>query len=219
MNLSFNVGDDPQNIIENRKRFFESVGIPDNSLAIPRQVHGDTVRRVTEPGRFESCDALLTNVKEIFLAVSTADCVPIFLVDPITKSLAAVHSGWRGSKLSILSKTVIALQNEFGTKVENLVAYIGPSAAVCCYEVGEEVAKEFDEKYLQKNQGRKAHLDLKQFNKNLLLEAGVHEKNIEVSPHCTICNPELFHSYRRDKEKSGRMMGVIGLACLTYGGL
>ena len=167
MNLSFNVGDDPQNVIENRKRFFDSVGISDDSLAIPRQVHGDTVRRVTEPGRFESCDALLTNVKGIFLTVSIADCVPIFLVDPITKSLAAVHSGWRGSNLSILTKTIIALHNEFGANAENLVAYIGPSATVCCYEVGEDVAKEFDEKYLQKHQSEKSHLDLKRFNKEI----------------------------------------------------
>ncbi len=211
LNLSFNVGDDPQNVNENRGRFFENLGIQGDAIVVPTQVHGENICYVEAPGQVASCDALFTNVNGVFLTVSIADCVPIFLLDPVTGSVAVVHSGWRGSKLSILQKTIEALQNKFGTREENILAYIGPAASVCCYEVGEEVAREFEELYLLRQQGKNPHLDLKKYNRDLLLKKGVPETNIEVSPYCTICTPGLFHSYRRNKEKSGRMMGVIGI--------
>jgi YfiH family protein len=189
MNLSFSVGDDPKNVEENRRRFFQSVGIPEHAIVTQHQVHGDTIQRVSQPGRMPACDGLMTNVKGLFLAVSVADCVPIFLVDPVAGCVAGVHSGWRGSNLRFLAKAVTRLKEEFDSNAENLVAYIGPSASVCCYEVGEEVAQNFDERYLRRTSGHKPHLDLKEFNKTLMLEAGVLERNIEVSPYCTICHP------------------------------
>ena len=211
MNLSLHVGDKRENVITNRGRFFIPLGIGLDRLAVPRQVHGDTARRVQEPGTYESCDALMTNKPELFLVVTVADCLPIFLFDPMTKSVAAVHAGWRGSKLRILDKALRGMSAEFGTKASDLIAYVGPSAGVCCYEVGEEVASEFDPEFKERQDGKKPHLDLKRFNKQLLLESGVSEESIEISEYCTICNPELFHSCRRGGEKSGRMMGVIGL--------
>lgn len=211
MNLSFSVGDDEKNVLENRKRFFGSLNIPLGRIAKPNQVHGDTVLSVTTSGEYDSCDALITNEKNLFLVVTVADCLPILLFDPVTNTVGVVHAGWKGSKLGILGKVVQVMNKEYRVMSKNLVVYIGPSAGVCCYEVGEEVAKEFDGKYLDKTKGVKPHLDLKQCNKDLLLEAGVQENNIEVSPDCTICKPELYHSYRRDKAKSGRMMGVIGM--------
>ncbi len=212
MNLSFKVGDDEVNVRKNRERFFGSLGIGIDSLATTHQVHGDTVQLVESPGKFETCDALITNTKNIFLAVTVADCLPILLFDPVTHSVAAVHTGWRGSKLKITEKTVGVLSKEYGVSSKNLFAYIGPSADVCCYEVGDEVAQEFPKQFLKQGKNSKLHLNLKEYNRRLLLDAGIKDSNIEVSEHCTISQPELFHSYRRDGKYSGRMMGVIGIA-------
>ncbi|MBI4548735.1 MAG: peptidoglycan editing factor PgeF [Ignavibacteriae bacterium] len=211
MNLSFHVGDHQENVRRNREFFLGKLNIKVDQLANPQQVHGDTVRRVRKPGIYESCDALISNTHEVYLVVSIADCLPIFLFDPETKSIAAVHAGWRGSELRILSKVIEAMKNEFGTKAQNLIAYIGPAAGVCCYEVGQEVARLFSKKYLNQTTMNKIHLDLKLMNKDLLREFDIPESHIEVSEECTICNSIMFHSYRRDGQRSGRMMALIGL--------
>ena len=212
LNLSYNVGDSPVRVAQNRERFYGILGIPTDRLAIPHQVHSTVVRRAFEPGRYEACDALVTNVRGIFLAVSVADCLPILLHDPVTGAVAAVHSGWRGSKDKIVLHVLESVQAEFDSDKKNIVAFIGPAAGGCCYEVGEEVAKEFPSECIIRNPDQKPRLDLKLFNKNLLLANGLDERNIEVSPFCTICTPALFHSYRRDGARSGRMMGVIGIS-------
>ena len=211
LNLSYNVGDDPINVTRNRERFFGSLGISSDDLAVPYQVHSATVRGATKPGRYETCDALVTNLPGIFLAVTVADCLPILLYDPSVKAVAAVHSGWRGSKDRILKQALKTLSEEFGSDCKDVIAFIGPAAGGCCYEVGEEVAREFPSEYTSRIAGRKPRLDLKLFNKMLLLEDGVDERNVEVSPLCTICTVDSLHSYRRDGDRSGRMMGVIGI--------
>ncbi|OLD75001.1 MAG: hypothetical protein AUI33_05820 [Ignavibacteria bacterium 13_1_40CM_2_61_4] len=211
MNLSFKVGDDPLLVRQNRNRFFEVVQIPQDRLAVPSQVHSGTVLAVTSPGRYDQCDGLVSSTREIFLAVSVADCLPVFLFDPVTMTVAAVHAGWRGTRLGILSNALKILFEDVGSRPENLLAYLGPSAAVCCYEVGEDVAEQFDPAFVTRRPGRKPRLDLKAANRAVLTEAGVPDPNIEVSEYCTICNPALFHSYRREGAYSGRMIGVLGL--------
>ena len=211
MNLSFNVGDDIDHVNENRRRFFHEFGTNNEHVAFTKQVHGSEINFVDTPGFNDSCDALMTSTQGLFLAISVADCIPIFLFDTKLKCIAAVHSGWRGSKLQIIAKAVNEMKGEFNSDPENLIAFIGPSAGVCCYEVGEEVASQFDEQFVVRKAGSKPHIDLKRFNKHLLMKKSVSEQNIEVSEYCTICNPQIFHSYRRDKEKSGRMMGIIGM--------
>jgi polyphenol oxidase len=209
MNTSFSVNDDPDRVRLNRERFLRELGISEDRLAVPSQVHGDTVRLVTEPGRYESCDGLITRSPGLFLSVSVADCLPIFLNDPVRETVGLVHAGWRGTKLNILSHALRIFAEE-STRPEDLFVCIGPGAGACCYEVGEEVAREFDAVYVHRIAGRKPHLDLKAVNRSILVAAGVPDGQIEVSAACTICSAELFHSYRRDGKKSGRMMGVIG---------
>lgn len=210
MNLSFSVGDDPKNVKMNRSRFFGTLGITEDRLALPRQIHSNVVREITEPGLYPDCDALITNTHNLFPGVSVADCVPVFLYDPLTSTVAAVHSGWKGSKSRILENVIKALVAEQGVNAANVVAFIGPSASVCCYEVGEEVASAFGETFVQRWPNKKPHLDLKQFNKQLMIDNGVEEENIEVSNDCTIRN-HLYHSFRRDGNRSGRMYGIIGM--------
>jgi YfiH family protein len=211
MNLSYTVGDEHSNVMANRERFFGSLHVPIDRLAVPYQIHSDVVRNVNAPGRHDACDALITNTPELFLAVTVADCIPVLLYDPVTRSVGAVHSGWKGSKSKIVMNAIAEMRNAFKTKPQDLIAYIGPSASVCCYEVGEEVAGEFDPQFVKRRKGSKPYLDLKSLNTSLLLQAGVRATNIEVSEHCAICTLELFHSYRRDGKHSGRMMGVIGI--------
>jgi polyphenol oxidase len=214
LNLSYNVGDNKFNVLENREKFFGKLGINNSKIAFTKQIHSDVVRMVTKPGVYESCDALITREVELFLVITVADCLPIFLYDSVTQSIGAVHAGWRGSNSKILEKTLTAMNKQFGTQCKNIVAYLGPAASVCCYAVGEDVAERFDKKYVKSINEKHSLLDLKQVNKDILLKAGVSEKNIEVSEYCTICNSDLFHSYRRDKTKSGRMMAVIGMVKL-----
>ncbi|MBI1806278.1 MAG: peptidoglycan editing factor PgeF [Ignavibacteria bacterium] len=211
MNLSHSIGDDESDVKRNRARFFGSMNIQLEQLAIPRQVHGDIVRYVHEPGTYESCDGLTTDCPRVFLVVSVADCLPIVLVDPRKRAIAAVHAGWRGSESMVVLKAMRLMKDQYGTRADELLAYIGPAAGVCCYEVGPEVESRFDERYLHRTAQLKAHLDLKAFNKDLLVSSGVGKLHIEVSNLCTICNPKLLHSYRRDRINSGRMMCVVGL--------
>lgn len=209
MNLSFSVGDDEASVNENRRRFFSSLGIPVEGLAIPRQVHSATVARVGAPGAVAETDALVTNSPGVYLCVTIADCVPVLLHDPEHRAVAAVHAGWRGSAAGILSLALKLMRSAFGTRPGDLRAYIGPAAGGCCYEVGQDVAERFPEKYLADHRGS-LRLDLKAFNADTLREAGVPSSLIEVSPLCTITESHLLHSYRRDGPRSGRMMAVIG---------
>jgi YfiH family protein len=118
-----------------------------------------------------------------------------------------VHAGWKGTVGFIVNRAVEKMKTEFKTDPAQLVAYIGPSAGACCYEVGEEVAVMFGNKIVPYH--KKAFLDLKKENMLQLMQLGVSASNIEVSSSCTICEKKLFHSFRRDSQKAGRMMAVI----------
>ena len=210
MNISFRVGDDKQNVRENRRRFLAGLGMTEERLAIPGQVHSATVKRVERPGHVPECDGLITNVAGIVVTVTVADCLPLLLADPMSRSVAAVHAGWRGTASGIALTAVELLAREFGAHPSGLRAYLGPSARSCCYEVGEEVAALFEDRFVRREAARR-YLDLKAAVEAQLIGAGVAPENIESSPDCTISRPDLYHSYRRDGARSGRMMAVIGL--------
>jgi YfiH family protein len=210
LNLSFSVGDDPANVEKNRKVFFDTMEIPLDRLAFPTQVHGAGVTRIDRPGRFDACDALLTNTRGIYVCISVADCVPVFLYDPTHEVIAGVHAGWRGTVEGIAAASLARMSLEFNTEPRDVVAFIGPSAGGCCYAVGPDVANLFDAKFCHVNNGSTT-IDLKQANREQLLTAGVGEESIEVSPLCTITESHLLHSYRRDGPRSGRMLAVCGM--------
>jgi len=210
MNLSFSVGDDEKNVHENRRRMFTSLGIPTAAVAFTSQVHGSTVLRVDTPGTYPGCDALVTNKRGLYCAVSVADCVPVFLVDVRNSAVASIHSGWRGTDGKIAVKSVNEMVHAFGSDPSTLLAYLGPAAGRCCYEVGNDVAERFESSFIHSEKG-KITLDLRGAICFQLIGCGLQEANIETSPYCTICDSHLFHSYRRDREESGRMLGVIGI--------
>jgi polyphenol oxidase len=209
MNLSFNVGDDPERVRTNRERFFGGLGIRQDELVVPGQVHGLTVREVERAGSCPETDGLVTSKKRLFLCVTVADCVPVLLADPVTRTVAAVHAGWRGTAGGIVKRAMEILTGRFGVRPEDLLAYVGPSAGTCCYAVGDDVASRFPREVVGRL-GDQPTVDLKAANRDQLIAAGLFSRNIEISPFCTISDHELFHSHRRDAASSGRMMAVIG---------
>jgi YfiH family protein len=154
-------------------------------------------------------DALLTKKKGIGLAVSSADCAPIFIYDKINKVIAGIHSGWKGTSQKIVKETLITLRENFNCNPHNLIVYVGPSISQKNYEVGKEFQNIFDIKYLLPQNG-KFKLDVKQANYDMLVNFGIPESQIEVSNLCSF-QEEYLHSYRRDGLKSGRAFGIIAL--------
>ncbi len=211
LNTSWNVGDEPAQVERNRRAICIRLGIDYDRLATAGQIHGDTVTGIKAPGRYERCDGLVTRTENLWLSVTVADCVPILLYDPARQIVAAVHAGWRGCRSRILRKTLDVMKTRYDSHPADLYAYIGPSAGICCYEIGHDVANFFPATYLQTFNTGNHHLDMKAINQDILLESGLNNENIEISEYCTICNSALFHSFRRDGSRSGRMMAIIGL--------
>ena len=207
-NLSLSVGDDKKIVNENRKIFFAKLGLFEENVAIQKQTHSDVVRYVTKGGIVGESDAMITDKKNLGLAIGIADCTPIFIYDPENKVIAAVHSGWRGTAKRILEKTVLKLISQYNSKLEKLVTYIGPSISQKNYEVGEKVADLFHNKYKIEKDG-KYLLDVASANYDMLINSGLQGHNIERSNLCTYEEKDSLHSYRRDGKKSGRSMGVI----------
>jgi YfiH family protein len=187
---------------------FSKLDLNENMMAFPKQCHSVNILKIEEPGEYERCDALITDARLVAVAVKTADCVPVLIYDPDHRSAAAVHAGWRGTAGKIVKNTIEEMRKYFGTRSSRVKVYIGPSAGPCCYEVGEEVAVLFDNKLVSCN-GKKISVDLKQENFLQLQDIGVPAGSIEMSRHCTICGEKLFHSFRRDGIKSGRMITAI----------
>jgi hypothetical protein len=200
-------GNEPGNI---KETMLDILGISASELAIPKQIHSSNVSIIDKPGIYDNCDALITDKRRIYLIVSVADCAPVFIYDSTKGIVALVHSGWRGAKDKIVKKTIDKMMAKFHSKPSDIIAYIGPCASVCCYEVGEDVWRFFNKRHLRFKSNGKYYLDLKSELFDQLVQS-IPYSNIGVSRYCTICNPELFHSYRREGRNSGRMWALIGL--------
>lgn len=228
-NMSRFVGDEPEQVIANRKAFYNALGISDTSpanFAHANQIHSGDVTLVTSGGAdpYPKTDALITNKQGVYLVISVADCLPVMLYDTVNKAIGNIHSGWRGTVQHIVTNAISRMKIEFGTNPQNLIAFIGPGISCDNFEAGAEVAEKFSKKYvkpvnadstLRQAQGEenksKFFIDLKAIVKDELLSAGVTADNIDVCELCTYAEGERLHSYRRDKESSGRMFSVIGL--------
>ena len=194
----------------NRRLFYERIETPsDAKFVYQNQIHSANINLVRgDEGVVKDSDALITETENVFLAVSIADCTPILVYEPERKLIAAIHAGWRGTE-QLVTYTTIKRMIALGAKPEKMYAYIGASASVENYEVGEEVATLFEKDYYVEMPGGKCMLDIKKANRDQLLISGVPLEQIEISPRCTIYDLRL-HSYRRDGKESGRMLAVIG---------
>ena len=175
-----------------------------------KQIHSTQVAVADGPGVWGEGDALVTNMPGLFVAVKTADCIPILLVDPERRVVAAIHAGWRGTAGNIVRSTISTMVSEFHTDVSGVWAAIGPGIGKCCYEVSGDVAVQFVP-WLPEYAGapERTMLDLTEVNRRQMIHAGVASTRIVTSEGgCTCCRDEL-HSFRRDRERSGRMLSAI----------
>lgn len=209
-NLSYSVGDEKNIVDKNRKDFYETIRLTVENVGYQRQIHSDIVQVVGCGGDNGASDAMITEEKNLGLAIAVADCVPIFLYDFKNKVIAAVHSGWQGTEQKILLKTLLIMQKDYSSKPENVIAYLGPSIAQANYEVGKEFAEKFGSIYL-KPKDEKYLLDVSGINYKTLLDFGIPKNQIQKSELCTYEFSTLLHSYRRDGSLSGRSLGVIAI--------
>ncbi len=175
-------------------------------MASLKQIHSHVVFTAERPGCAGEGDALVTRTrnreKSVAVSIRTADCFPILLADPETRAVAAVHAGWRGTAAGIVRSTLTRMRGEFGTDPRNAYAAIGPGIGPCCYEVGVDVARQF-------GMQEAGNLDLAMENRNQLIAAGLDPARIEQVGGCTFCHPALFFSWRRDRDRAGRMVSFI----------
>lgn len=212
LNLGLSSGDAPEAVLKNREILCRAIGIEPTQLTLSSQIHGDEILRVERSGRYEGFDALIANQRDVFLAVSIADCAPILIYDASNQAVAAIHAGWRGTAKAIALKTLRKMNEAFGTRGEDCFAFIGACISGESYEVGEEVATHFSDQVKRYDESRKKFfLDLKAENRRQLEQFGVPPSQIEVSPHCVYREHDRFFSFRFDKGKTGRMLAVIGL--------
>jgi YfiH family protein len=211
LNLGGAVGDDPAAVEQNWSRLRQATGL---GFARVRQVHGARVVRLDAPAApSEEADAVVTAAPGVAATVSVADCVPVLLADPVSGAVAAVHAGWRGTLARVVAAAVAALRAEYGARPGDLLAAIGPSIGPCCYEVSEDLARQFEAQLgpeAAPRTGRpRPHLDLWAANERVLRDAGVGAARVERLGRCTACEREVFFSHRRDAGTSGRQVGFV----------
>ncbi|HEY0156799.1 MAG TPA: polyphenol oxidase family protein [Thermoanaerobaculia bacterium] len=178
------------------------------TLTTCTQVHSATVTRANAGKQWrecDSCDALWSDETQVALGIKVADCLPVAMVDPSHSVIANVHSGWRGAVQGITAATIDTIARETAFDAATSHAYLGPSIRVCCFEVGEEVASQFDERYVDRTHA-KPHVDLAAFTTAILRDRGF--TRIDDSGLCTRCDGSIFHSYRRDKNGRGRNLTI-----------
>jgi polyphenol oxidase len=235
LNMGWTPEDSREAVAENRRRFVEELGAgAEMSLVTVRQVHGAVVRVVREEdsareGTLETAegravlegDGLMTGVKGVLVGVQTADCVPVLVADVEKRVVAAIHAGWRGSVARIVEKGIAAMEAEFGSRREDLLAAVGPSIGACCYRVGDEVRGEFERAFgyageLFRGPGGDLRLDLWEANRRQLLAAGIRAEKIAVLGECSGCAVDeagrrRYFSHRVDMGCTGRMLSAVGV--------
>jgi YfiH family protein len=189
-----------------------------------QQTHGDTIRVVTEAdigkgitaeSDIENVDALITNVPGVPMITFYADCVPVFILDPVKKAVGLAHSGWKGTTLKIAVKTIQKMSEVYGTNPKDCLVGIGPSIEMKCFQIKEDAAKLFKqnfhnwESFMKKKDEEHYTADLWLAIELMLMEIGVQKQNITISGLCTCCNDDLFFSHRRDKGSTGSLSAII----------
>lgn len=220
LNTSYRVGDDPKVVSQNVCDVKLASGIHDGRVVTMRQVHGDNIVAVKDKKLKEAgeADGMITGERDLYLAVLTADCVPLLFVAPRQKLVAAVHAGWRGTLAGIADKTVRLFKSQYDVEASDLEVALGPSIGVCCYEVKDDVTVRLMKKWgklttpsLFVKEG-KSFVNLRRLNRDILRASGVPgDQLFQVGP-CTSCAAEEFFSYRRERSETGRQMSLIGWA-------
>lgn len=221
LNIGTNRGDSIENVMENFRILGNALGFELEDVVRTCQTHTDIVRKVGAADRgtgllkpaFPPCDALITNEPGVCLVISTADCTPILLYDPVTGAVGAAHAGWRGTAADIAGKTVKAMAQAYGCKPENLRCAIGPNIGQCCFETDADVPDALRDAFgsaaeaWTRQQENKYYVDLKAANAYALRRAGVAE--VDISIDCTACQPQRFWSHRVTRGVRGSQGALI----------
>jgi len=228
LNFGYHVGDDPEIVTQNRRRFGELIGIEPEKWIAGEQVHGNEVASVTQAdagkgaldysSTLSGIDGLLTDQTNSLLTACFADCTPLFFWSENTPAVGLAHAGWKGTVGEIAAVMTQRFFQDFGISAHDLKAAIGPSIGPCCYEVDDRVAnrvKEIsgidDHDVLEMKDNSRYMLNLQLLNKLILLKSGILAENIFTTTLCTSCHTELFFSHRKEGGPTGRMMGYIGI--------
>ncbi len=226
MNMGFYTGDKKENVFKNYHLLCDTVGIDTSNLVLSRQTHTNNVIIVDKSHcgigfskeSFEDIDGLITGTSGVALVTQYADCTPLIFCDPIKRVIATSHSGWRGTVKQIGKVTIDKMTSAFGCDPKDIIVCIGPCIHKCCYEVDEPVYAEFQKlehlnlnKIFTAKSGGKFMLDMVEANKQVLLNAGIKEENIEIADICTQCNADTLHSHRATGGKRGTIGVIIEL--------
>lgn len=199
----------------NRQKYLQTIGVPENSIVSAKLIHGDKIEIVstTDKGKvIPDADGLVTRARNLFLALTVADCLPVVLYHPEQHVMALLHAGWRGLAADIVPKAVNTLVSKFGVRPADLHAYIGPGVEQHHYEVQEDLVKQFaDFPSAVELQSGRYLLDLKLIATQQLTGSGVPKSNISVSPECTYCESGKYFSFRRDKQTPVKPMLVLAV--------
>ncbi|MGG3466590.1 peptidoglycan editing factor PgeF [Neobacillus pocheonensis] len=226
LNLGFHVGDAFSDVCSNRENLSGLMEFPLNYWVGAEQTHGTFIKKVSKAERgigatsyeqsFKNTDGFYTNEEGILLTLCFADCVPLFFIAPDSRMIGAAHAGWKGTVGKIAGQMIAAWDKE-GIAPEQIFVAIGPSICEKCYIVDDRVIN-LVENTLEDVEGKPYNLirdgqyslDLREVNRQILLKAGVPNKNISITEFCSSCNHEMFFSHRRDQGRTGRMLSFIG---------
>jgi YfiH family protein len=246
LNLGFTQEDTVSRVEENRRLFLRALRAATRGrlwpIIVNRQIHSDVIHVVRDvPSHPLVGDGLVTGTPGLVIAIMTADCIPVLLVDTRKKVIGAFHAGWRGTLKRIVEKGAGVMRSEFGSRPQDIHALIGPGIGKCCYEIGDEVKNEFESQFsytgalfhevhesdpVRKrypllflegrapghgDRCRKLYLDLAMANRQQLQDAGVPKKQIATLKECPACDTRMFFSHRAEKGRTGRMMAGIGM--------
>lgn len=228
LNFTSTRGDDPNAVAENYHRFAAAIGVNEKDMVLSWQTHTTNIRICTEADRgmgvikarpYGDVDGLMTNVPGLVLVTFYADCVPLYFLDPVKKVIALSHSGWKGTVNRMGEVTVRKMQEVYGSDPADILACIGPSICRDCYEIGSDVAVEFEKTFssaslpiiLKERPDGKYQLDLWEANRIILNEAGILKDHMAVTDICTCCNPELLFSHRATAGRRGNMGAFLSL--------
>jgi YfiH family protein len=221
LNISFKEGDLESSVLQNWYRLAMAFAIPVEQFLTINQVHSDDIFVIKPYGDYLPADmalnydAIVTARQNLAICVKTADCVPVFIVDRVKKIIAAVHAGWKSTALEITAKVTRLLFDKYGSSPRNILAAIGPAIGQCCFEVDEEAAetfqnqKDYEDFVFPGERPNKWIVDLPESNRRQIINCGIPEKNIDVSPLCTSCRQDLFFSHRGSGGITGRQLNFI----------
>lgn len=209
LNLGYNTCASNEEVNQNFERLFQGIGWDSDRLVLANQVHGSHIEVVNEPGIVDEADGIITKNKNLALGIRVADCAAILIADPVNRIIGAFHAGWKGAADGIVDAGINRM-TALGGDPDAFHVYISPCISCRNFEVGEEVATRFPDMFVVRGAYAKPHVDLKGFLIHRMNDLGVDLSRIQAANECTL-DDSRYYSYRRERERAGRMLATIKL--------